>query len=91
MFTKNLRFFGQILHPQWLAQTRGKLDGTRNQPVKDKKTPAILPTYIPKGVDFSWPYIHKKGFELVGGNIGWLIPERLQLHTRVSSLGGFRI
>jgi hypothetical protein len=21
MFTKNLRFFGQILHPQWVAQT----------------------------------------------------------------------
>jgi hypothetical protein len=21
MFTKNLRFFGQILHPQWPAQT----------------------------------------------------------------------
>jgi hypothetical protein len=21
MFTKNLRFFGQILHPQWAAQT----------------------------------------------------------------------
>jgi hypothetical protein len=21
MFTENLRFFGQILHPQWLAQT----------------------------------------------------------------------
>jgi hypothetical protein len=21
MFTKNLRFFGQTLHPQWLAQT----------------------------------------------------------------------
>jgi hypothetical protein len=21
MFTENLRYFGQILHPQWLAQT----------------------------------------------------------------------
>jgi hypothetical protein len=21
MFTENVRFFGQILHPQWLAQT----------------------------------------------------------------------
>jgi hypothetical protein len=21
MFTENFRFFGQILHPQWLAQT----------------------------------------------------------------------
>jgi hypothetical protein len=21
MFTKNLRFFGQILHPKWAAQT----------------------------------------------------------------------
>jgi hypothetical protein len=46
------------------------LDGIGNQPVKDKKTPAILPTYIPKGAVFSLPCFHKKGFELVGGNIG---------------------
>jgi hypothetical protein len=26
MFTKNLRFFGQILHPQWLAQTLKKFE-----------------------------------------------------------------
>jgi hypothetical protein len=24
MFSKNLRFFGQILHPQWPAQTSKK-------------------------------------------------------------------
>ena len=43
---------------------------------KIKKTSAILSTYILRGADFSQPYFHKKGFELVGGNIG-------QLKTRV--------
>jgi hypothetical protein len=36
MFTKNLRFFGQILHPQWAAQTpkTGQKRGLRPLGVK---------------------------------------------------------
>jgi hypothetical protein len=37
MFTKNLRFFGQILHPQWAAQTpkTGQKKGLRPLGVKN--------------------------------------------------------
>jgi hypothetical protein len=33
MFTRNLRFFGQILHPQWPAQTSKKPEKMASSPL----------------------------------------------------------